>query len=234
MSELETYNRWPLSEYALEAFKTYKANIDNPQYDENGKPIFTEYERIFHSPSEFEGTDQTFTEDAWKEANLISSETLAPAPDLQRSTEDRIVLFDKNHPDGEERFLHMPIIDCDFPVLAIPSSSQDHFHLYLLQLMPWEDYRKLLDVMLEINMIQQVWYDNAMAHGRTYVRMPNCQKPGFKEWYPGNKDAEKGKLTIEELTQQNAELTLANAELEAIVQRQSDEIEELLEEIRGE
>lgn len=72
--------------------------------------------------------------------------------------------------------IHAPVIDFDFPAYLIPSTSPGHFHLYLEKEMKWRDYKKLLDVMLEVGLIEKGWYDIAMKFEQTYARLPHIKK----------------------------------------------------------
>jgi hypothetical protein len=72
--------------------------------------------------------------------------------------------------------VHMPVIDCDFPINTVASSTPGHFHLYIDKEMTWQQYKALLDGMLNAGLIQKAWYENAMDHQRTYVRMPHVRK----------------------------------------------------------
>lgn len=71
---------------------------------------------------------------------------------------------------------HLPVIDCDYPIQAIPSSTAGHYHLYIDKELSWSQYKALLDGMLAAGLIQKAWYQNALDHKRTYVRMPHVQK----------------------------------------------------------
>lgn len=75
-----------------------------------------------------------------------------------------------------ENLHHLPVIDCDFPIQAVPSSTPGHYHLYIDKELSWVQYKALLDGMLDAGLIQQNWYKNAIEHKRTYVRMPHVRK----------------------------------------------------------
>lgn len=83
---------------------------------------------------------------------------------------------------------HMPVIDCDFGVQAIPSSTPGHYHLYLDQELTWDQYKALLDGFHKAGLIQDGWYDNAMSDERSYVRLPHIKKSPAK---PVNPEEEK-------------------------------------------
>lgn len=71
---------------------------------------------------------------------------------------------------SKEHTFHYPVLDFDFPCYVIDSVNENNGHLYLDTLVHWDDYKKLLDVLLEIGLIQHAWYENAMTDGQTFVR----------------------------------------------------------------
>lgn len=90
------------------------------------------------------------TETSMEKANLISSEI---RPDI-----------------------HMPVIDCDYGIQAVASSTPGHYHLYIDRELTWPQYRALLDGMYKAGLIEQAWYENALKDQRTYVRLPHVKK----------------------------------------------------------
>lgn len=71
---------------------------------------------------------------------------------------------------------HMPVIDCDFGIQAVASSTPGHYHLYIDKEMTWEQYKALLNGLLNAGLIEYAWYDNAMNDKRSYVRLPHIRK----------------------------------------------------------
>lgn len=71
---------------------------------------------------------------------------------------------------------HMPVIDCDFPIQAVPSSTPGNYHLYIDRELTWPQYRALLDGFHKAGLIQDAWYANAIREGRSYVRLPHIKK----------------------------------------------------------
>lgn len=72
--------------------------------------------------------------------------------------------------------VHRPVLDLDFPVTVIPSSTPGHFHLYLDRELTWPQYRKLLEVLAEIGLIQDGYADTAIKRGYSAVRLPWVKK----------------------------------------------------------
>lgn len=73
---------------------------------------------------------------------------------------------------------HMPVLDIDFPAHLEPSSTPGHYHLYLNQKVSWEQYKKLLDVMGEIGLLEPGFVKLSKQRGATYVRKPGHKKKG--------------------------------------------------------
>lgn len=66
-----------------------------------------------------------------------------------------------------------PAIDLDFPVDLIPSLTEGHFHLYLNKRLTWEQYKKLLNVMIEVGLVQKGWVESGSKWGCTFLRKPS-------------------------------------------------------------
>jgi len=67
---------------------------------------------------------------------------------------------------------HRPILDIDFEAVLVESSTEGHYHLYLDKLMPWSDYRLLLDVLAKVGIIEQGYADASLDRGYSNVRLP--------------------------------------------------------------
>lgn len=78
---------------------------------------------------------------------------------------------------SEDDVMHAPVLDIDFQVFVIPSSSRGHFHLYIEKPVPWSAYKKLLVALAECGIIQEGYADASIDRGATYVRMPWVTKP---------------------------------------------------------
>lgn len=68
--------------------------------------------------------------------------------------------------------LHRPVLDIDFPVQAIPSSTPGHSHLFIDKSLSWPDYRKLLNTLLEIGLIDEGYHRICINRNRSDVRLP--------------------------------------------------------------
>lgn len=71
---------------------------------------------------------------------------------------------------------HYPVIDIDFPIKAIPSSTPGHFHLYIDMPIPWEKYMTILEAMADAGIVQPGYVAASIRRGHTDVRLPWCAK----------------------------------------------------------
>lgn len=72
--------------------------------------------------------------------------------------------------------MHKPVLDIDFPAKLVPSSTPGHSHLYLDRELSWPQYKKLLDVLAEVGIIQDGYADSAIKRGYSAVRLPWVKK----------------------------------------------------------
>ena len=72
--------------------------------------------------------------------------------------------------------IHRPILDIDFPVDVIPSSTVGHYHLYIDKKLTWEQYKKLLFVLAEVGIIEEVYLNASIDREFTSVRLPWVNK----------------------------------------------------------
>lgn len=84
--------------------------------------------------------------------------------------------------------IHAPAIDLDFPAYLVPSTTAGHFHLYIEKEMRWKDYKKLLDTLLEVGLINRGWYDISVKFEQTYLRLPHVKKEVVDRQSPGYMD----------------------------------------------
>lgn len=93
------------------------------------------------------------------EADLVSSQ--------KGQENDSWIKKRRRNPEND---VHYPVLDFDFPCYVVESVDPDHGHLYIDKELTWDDYKKLLDVLLEIGLIQEAWHKNAMQDKMTFVR----------------------------------------------------------------
>jgi hypothetical protein len=71
---------------------------------------------------------------------------------------------------------HMPVIDCDYPVYVVPSSTPGHYHLYLNKPISWKHYRRVLRAMSHAGLIEPGYYRASLKRRLTRVRLPWIRK----------------------------------------------------------
>lgn len=72
--------------------------------------------------------------------------------------------------------LHRPLLDIDFPAVVIPSTTEGHCHLYIDKEMPWKDYKKLLNVLADLDIIEHGYRGASLARGYSALRLPWIKK----------------------------------------------------------
>ena len=135
--------------------------------------------------------------------HVSSGENSFDSTTVQTTKEKPALSFSKGN--GEENFVnakvpsanlissltvwghHKPILDLDFPVKLVSSSTTGHSHLYVdgAPMLTTKQYQKLLTVLYEIGWIQKRWAEgNYMIHTgpfaapewATFVRIPDALK----------------------------------------------------------
>lgn len=78
--------------------------------------------------------------------------------------------------DRDVQFKHRPVLDIDFPVKVVPSSTPGHFHLYLDKEMSWEVYEELLKALGKAGILEEGYVRASIAREHTSVRLPWIKK----------------------------------------------------------
>lgn len=76
----------------------------------------------------------------------------------------------------KEHMMHAPVLDIDFAIRAVESSTHGHYHLFLDRSMSWEQYQRLLNVLVEVDIIEPGYRDASIERGYTAVRLPHITK----------------------------------------------------------
>jgi hypothetical protein len=74
------------------------------------------------------------------------------------------------------RSVHRAVLDLDMPVQCWPSSTPGHFHLFIDHYMSWEHYRKLLNVLCEVGILEPGFAQESCRDEFTCVRLPWIKK----------------------------------------------------------
>lgn len=72
--------------------------------------------------------------------------------------------------------MHAPVLDIDFPARLYPSSSPEHYHLYLDRAMEWRDYERLLWALADRDILQYKYVEHSVKRRATFVRKPGVMK----------------------------------------------------------
>lgn len=71
---------------------------------------------------------------------------------------------------------HAPVIDLDLPCMLVPSTTPGHYHLYIDQIIPQEKFWKLLDALVEADLVEPGYASASKARGYSAVRAPHVKK----------------------------------------------------------
>lgn len=75
---------------------------------------------------------------------------------------------------------HRPFLDIDFPAELIPSTTPGHFHLYLDKELTWAKYKRLLNVLADVGILERGYVNASIDREYTSVRLPWVKKPAPK------------------------------------------------------
>ncbi len=67
---------------------------------------------------------------------------------------------------------HAPVLDIDFPVTVVESSTPGHSHVYIDKPMDWHVYRDLLLALVAAGLVEEGYAEAAIHRGFTDVRLP--------------------------------------------------------------
>ena len=96
-------------------------------------------------------------------SNIVGSEVLSPP--VSRKIGDPI-------PEPN----HKPVLDIDLPVWVRESTTPGHYHLIIDKEMPWDDYKRLLNVMCDVGILEPGFVKAAISRGASWIRTPWTEK----------------------------------------------------------
>lgn len=70
---------------------------------------------------------------------------------------------------GDEAALHMPTLDIDHKCHIRESETPGHYHLLIDVPMLWSDYKKLLEVMADVGILEQGYVKASIERGSTFL-----------------------------------------------------------------
>lgn len=71
---------------------------------------------------------------------------------------------------------HTVMLDIDFPVRVIPSSSPGHYHLYIDRVVEHDKYFALLEALVGAEILEPGYVEASRARGATHLRLPWVKK----------------------------------------------------------
>lgn len=72
--------------------------------------------------------------------------------------------------------IHKVVLDIDFPVVVLPSSTPGHHHLFIDKAMTWEKYRDLIEAFVDAGIVEPGYMGASEQRGFTGVRPPWVKK----------------------------------------------------------
>ena len=72
-------------------------------------------------------------------------------------------------------FKHLVAVDLDIPAVLVPSSTLGHSHLIIDKELTWPQYRKLLEVLGEVGILEEGYVAASLRRNTTHIRSP---------WFP--------------------------------------------------
>lgn len=71
---------------------------------------------------------------------------------------------------------HYIALDIDLPVIAIPSSTPHHTHLYIPRSLPWDKYVKFIEACVDIGIVEHGYLEASKKRKATFLRLPWIKK----------------------------------------------------------
>lgn len=114
----------------------------------------------------------------------VEFESYAPIPltDITSDSEEAVVVTsvigapDGSYTEGDTGDRHKLIIDVDFPVYALPSSTPGHSHLYIDKEITFEDLSNILQAMADAGIVEEGYNEACQEQGMSCVRTPWTKK----------------------------------------------------------
>ncbi|MFC3504435.1 hypothetical protein ACFOOK_26185 [Micromonospora krabiensis] len=77
--------------------------------------------------------------------------------------------------------IHKPVLDIDLPVRLVASSTPGHFHLFIDKAMTWDKYKKLLDVLADVGIVEPGYVRASKQRGFSAARLPWVKKEDARD-----------------------------------------------------
>ena len=107
-----------------------------------------------------------------QESSDITETTNLDLADIVTSKQ-RKIRYSRNY---DPEYFHTPVLDIDVPAMLVPSSTPGNHHLYIDVPMTWSQYKRLLNVMCEVGILEPGYVNASKERGFTAVRLPWIRK----------------------------------------------------------
>ena len=97
-------------------------------------------------------------------------------PEAASVNDATVITSEVKHPRPELPNAHKVALDIDLPIKVIESSTPGHGHLYIDHEMSWENYVKLMEVMVEVGLLERGYLGASLQRGFTSLRLPWIKK----------------------------------------------------------
>ena len=124
---------------------------------------------IGHKPTASDSTEQR----AEKLAALLADDDYDSGHELPSTADEAEVVTSLDL----DTFMHRPVLDLDMPAELLPSSTPEHFHLYIDKPMTLTKYAKLLHALADAGIIEEGYAAASIERGYTSARLPWVKKP---------------------------------------------------------
>lgn len=71
---------------------------------------------------------------------------------------------------------HKVVLDIDLPAKLVPSTTADHFHLYIDKELEWDVYVELLHALAKAGLVEDGYVGASVDRGHTAARLPWVKK----------------------------------------------------------
>lgn len=98
-------------------------------------------------------------------------------PEYFPGDHDTATLVTSELPDGN----HMMVLDIDLPCMLVPSTKEDHYHLYVNKPVSWGQYLNVLQALTDAGIVQEGYNMHTRRRGYGTVRYPGVTKQNEHE-----------------------------------------------------
>lgn len=119
--------------------------------------------------------NSSIDEEVWCEFQRLAAQLGIGAPVLGKQSVERLDPY-RSSQVAEVCFLDMR---CDYWLK--PSSTPGHFHLYIRKELSWPQYKKMLALLGNANVLEKLYVEYALRHKATLLVRPGISKENYRE-----------------------------------------------------